>query len=156
MAVDADMAVNENSEGLVRYGFYTAVLVIMANDAKSADENAREISKTLGNSGFPSFVEDINAVEAFLGSLPGHGFQNVRRPLMHTLNLADLLPLTAVWSGAETHPCPFYPENSPPLMYAATTGATPFRLSLHVNDLGHTQQRQRPWSHSTDRAAWCR
>jgi len=95
MAVDADMAVNENSEGLVRYGFYTAVLVIMANDAKSADENAREISKTLGNSGFPSFVEDINAVEAFLGSLPGHGFQNVRRPLMHTLNLADLLPLTA-------------------------------------------------------------
>jgi len=24
-------------------------------------------------------------------------------------------------------------------MYAATTGATPFRLSLHVNDLGHTQ-----------------
>lgn len=139
MAVDADSAVNENSEGLVRYGFYTATVVVMANDGKTADDNAREIAKLLGNSGFPSFVEDINAVEAFLGSLPGHGFQNVRRPLMHTLNLADLLPLTAVWSGSDTNPCPFYPPNSPPLTYAATTGATPFRFSLHNGDLGHAQ-----------------
>lgn len=137
MAGDADSAVNENSEGLVRYGYYTSVLVIMADDPKVADARAVEVGKLLGNSGFPSFVEDINAVEAFLGSLPGHGFQNVRRPLMHTLNLADLLPLTAIWSGAETNPCPFYPKNSPPLMYAATTGNTPFRLSLHVQDLGH-------------------
>lgn len=137
MAQDADNAVNENSEGFVRYGYYTSVLVIMADDAKQADAHALEVSKMLGNSSFPSFVEDINAVEAFLGSLPSHGFQNVRRPLMHTLNLADLLPLTAVWSGPETAPCPMYPPNSPPLLYAATSGNTPFRLSLHVSDLGH-------------------
>ena len=31
-----------------------------------------------------------NAVEAFLGTLPGHGYLNVRRPLLHSLNLADL------------------------------------------------------------------
>ena len=30
------------------------------------------------------------------------------------------------------------PPNSPPLLYAATTGATPFRFNLHVGDLGHT------------------
>ena len=30
------------------------------------------------------------------------------------------------------------PANSPALLYAATTGATPFRFSLHVSDLGHT------------------
>jgi type IV secretion system protein VirB4 len=30
------------------------------------------------------------------------------------------------------------PRNSPPLLYAATAGATPFRLNLHVSDLGHT------------------
>lgn len=137
MAVDADAAVNENSEGLVRYGYYTSVLVIMADDPKVADARAAEVAKMLGNAAFPSFVEDINAVEAFLGSLPGHGFQNVRRPLLHTLNLADLLPLTAIWSGPETNPCPFYPKDSPPLMYAATSGNTPFRLSLHVSDLGH-------------------
>lgn len=137
MAVDADSAVNENSEGLVRYGFYTGVIVIMADDPKVASARAVEVSKLLDNSGFPSFIEDINAVEAYLGSLPGHGFPNLRRPPMHSMNLADLLPLTAVWSGPEKAPCPFYPPNSPPLMYAATNGNTPFRLSLHVSDLGH-------------------
>lgn len=137
MAVDADTAVNENSEGAVRYGYYTSVLVIMGNSPTEADDNAREVAKLLGNAAFPSFIEDMNAVEAFIGSLPAHGFQNVRRPLIHTLNLADMLPLTAIWSGQAKHPCPFYPPNSPPLLYGATTGATPFRLSLHVGDLGH-------------------
>lgn len=137
MAADADQAVNENSSNMVRYGFYTSVLVIMSDDAKTADANAAEAAKLLGNSAFPSFIEDINAVEAFLGSLPSHAFQNVRRPLIHSLNLADLLPLTAIWSGHEFNPCPFYPPKSPPLMYAATSGNAVFRLSLHVSDLGH-------------------
>lgn len=137
MAVDADAALNENSEGAVRFGYYTSVIVLTSKTEKEADEGAREVSKILGNMGFPSFVEGINAVEAFLGSLPAHGFQNVRRPMIHTLNLADLLPFTSVWSGHESNPCALYPKNSPPLLYAATDGATPFRLSLHVGDLGH-------------------
>ena len=29
-------------------------------------------------------------------------------------------------------------KDAPPLLYAATTGATPFRFNLHVGDLGHT------------------
>lgn len=75
---------------------------------------------------------------AFLGTLPGHGVPNIRRPLLHTLNLADLLPLTTIWPGLAQQPCPFYPPHSPPLAHAATTGATPFRLNLHVGDVGHT------------------
>src|SRR5207302_4401761 len=34
--------------------------------------------------------------------------------------------------------CPFYPAKSPPLLYAATTGSTPFRFNLHSGDIGHT------------------
>lgn len=137
MAVDADNAINENSEGAVRYGYYTSVLIIMSDSQTEADDSAREVAKLLGNSQFPSQIEDINAVEAYIGSLPGHGFQNVRRPIIHTLNLADLLPLTAIWAGHDRNPCPFYPKESPPLLYGATQGATPFRFSLHVGDLGH-------------------
>ena len=62
----------------------------------------------------------MNTVEAWLGSLPGHAIPNVRRPLIHTGNLADLLLLAGVW----TDPCPFYPPGSPPLLHATTTGAT--------------------------------
>ena len=30
------------------------------------------------------------------------------------------------------------PPNSPPLIYAATQGGTPYRFNLHDNDVGHT------------------
>jgi type IV secretion/conjugal transfer VirB4 family ATPase len=42
-----------------------------------------------------------------------------------------------VWSGNATAPCPSYPPASPPLIQAAS-GSTPFRLNLHVSDVGHT------------------
>lgn len=31
-----------------------------------------------------------------------------------------------------------YPPNAPPVMQCVTHGATPFRLNLHVRDVGHT------------------
>jgi type IV secretion/conjugal transfer VirB4 family ATPase len=54
------------------------------------------------------------------------------------MNLADLLPVSSIWTGEDKAPCPFYPPLAPPLMHCVTTGATPFRLNLHVRDLGHT------------------
>ena len=138
MAEDAQSAIGEAESNNVRFGYYTSVIVMMHTDRELLDEQAREVRKTLLNLGFGARVEDINAVEAYLGSIPAHAYPNVRRPILHTLNLADLLPITAVWAGPQYNPCPFYPENSPPLSYAATTGYTPFRISLHVDDVGHT------------------
>jgi len=77
-------------------------------------------------------------MEAYLGSLPGHGVENVRRPLLNTMNLADLLPISTIWTGREYAPCPMYPALSPPIMHCVTQGSTPFRLNLHVGDVGHT------------------
>ena len=71
------------------------------------------MAKQLQHHGFGARVEEVNALEAYLGSLPGHGHQNVRKPLLHTLNLADLMPLTSMWPGLEQHPCPYYPAGSP-------------------------------------------
>ena len=139
MAGDADQAMTENNEGLVRYGYYTNTIIVMDEDLTIVDQNAREVTKLLANNQCPANVEDMNAVEAYLGSLPANGFSNIRRPMIHSLNLAHLLPLTAVWSGHAEHPAPadMYPPHSPPLLIAATAGATPLRVSLHVGDLGH-------------------
>ena len=75
----------------------------------------------------------MNALEAWFGSLPGHVYANVRQPPISTLNLAHLIPLSAVWAGAERD------EHfaGAPLLYAKTEGSTPFRFSLHVGDVGH-------------------
>lgn len=137
MTMDAQQAMSEATSGLVRYGHYTSVVVLMDNDHKRIEENALEAAKLIRNLGFAARIETINAVEAFLGSLPGHGYENVRRPIIHSLNLVHLIPTTATWPGLEFNPCPFYPKNSPPLFFAATTGNAPFRVSMHVGDVGH-------------------
>ena len=144
--VDLD-AVNMNQEieqaiahleaGDVRYGFYATNIIIMHPDMKVLNEQAGQVVKVLQNAGFGARMESVNTIEAYLGSLPGHGVANIRRPILHTLNLADLLPTTSVWAGSAYHPSPLYPENSPPLCYTSTVGSTPFRLSLHVGDVGH-------------------
>ncbi|MCK5375402.1 MAG: conjugal transfer protein TrbE, partial [Alphaproteobacteria bacterium] len=52
--------------------------------------------------------------------------------------LADFLPIRSIWPGHEFCPNPYYPPNSPPLMVASTTGNTPFRFNIHMDDLGHS------------------
>src|SRR3989440_2468510 len=138
MAQDADDAVGEASANVVRFGDFTCNVLLFGPDRERLDATAREVVKQLQHHGFGARVEEVNALDGYLGSLPGHGYQNVRKPLLHTLNLADLLPLTSMWPGLEHHPCPYYPPESPSLCYAATAGATPVRLNLHVRDVGHT------------------
>ena len=40
--------------------------------------------------------------------------------------------------GLATNPSPFFPPQSPPLLWAATDGSTPFRVNVHDSDVGHT------------------
>ena len=87
------------------------------------------VAKTVQNLGFASRLETINAIEAWRGSLPGDGYRNVRRVMLHTLNLADVMPITAVWAGLKSNPSPMMKSagaDAAPLLYAATSGATPF------------------------------
>jgi type IV secretion/conjugal transfer VirB4 family ATPase len=138
MATDAEEAMGVAASGDVQFCLYnTAVLCFHESEAQ-LEENAALVVKTIQNLGFSCRIETINAVEAWRGSLPGDGYRNVRRVLIHTLNLADMMPITAVWAGLKKNPSQLMPKQSPPLLYAATTGATPFRLNLHVGDLGHT------------------
>ena len=138
MTDDAVDALAENSSGEVMFGYYTSVILLSHTDPAILEQISREVAKHIRQQGFGVRIESVNAVEAWLGTMPGNTAANVRRPLIHTLNLAHLLPFTSIWAGADEHPCPFYPEHSPPLFFAKTDGATPFRVSLHSGDLGHT------------------
>jgi type IV secretion system protein TrbE len=138
MAVDAEEAMGIASAGDVQFAFYSSVVVCMDEDRARVDDAAALVTKTVQSLGFSSRVETINAIEAWRGSLPGDGYRNVRRVVLHTLNLADLLPIASVWAGLRKNPSALMPPESPSLLYAATTGSTPFRFNLHVDDLGHT------------------
>ncbi len=138
MVEDADSAMAEVNSGTVAMGYYTSVVVLMDENREQLEQTARLVEKIINRHGFAARIETINTLDAFFGSLPGHGVENVRRPLMHSLNLADLLPTSTIWTGNSNAPCPMYPPLSPALMHCVTHGATPFRLNLHVRDLGHT------------------
>lgn len=138
MVEDAEAAIAEVSSGLIAQGYYTSVIVLMSEDRTQLEGYARQVEKTINKLGFAARTETINTLDAYMGSLPGHAVENVRRPLINTMNLADLLPTSTVWTGEEDAPCPLYPPHSPALMHCVTNGSTPFRLNMHVRDLGHT------------------
>jgi type IV secretion system protein VirB4 len=133
-AADADMALQELGADYAGIAYVTATVVVWDADPRVADEKLRQVEKVIQGRDFTAMVETVGAVDAWLGSLPGHLYANVRQPPISTLNLAHMIPLSAVWAGPERD------EHfaSPPLLYGKTEGSTPFRLSLHVGDVGHT------------------
>jgi type IV secretion system protein VirB4 len=137
MVHDAEAAIAETNSGLVAQGYYTSVIVLMDECRDTLEKAALYIERNINSLGFSARIETFNNQEAFLGSLPGHGVENIRRPLVNTMNLADLLPTSSIWAGDPYAPSPLLPEGSPPLMNCVTSGNTPFRLNLHVRDLGH-------------------
>ena len=138
MERQAEKAITEANSALVSFGYYTPVLVMMGPERVELADGARTLAREIGREGFATRVETVNTLEAWLGSLPGHQHPNVRRPLVHSLNFADLAPCSTKYPGRAVCPSPLFAPNSPPLMHAATTGATPYRLNLHIDDVGHT------------------
>ncbi|WP_372089417.1 conjugal transfer protein TrbE [Tistrella mobilis] len=133
-AADADLALQELGADYAGVAYVTATVTVWDADPRVADEKLRLVEKVIQGRDFTAMPETINAVDAWLGSLPGHVYANVRQPPISTLNLAHMIPLSAVWAGPERD------EHlaAPPLLFGKTEGSTPFRFSLHVGDVGHT------------------
>ena len=138
MVEDLEMALKDARSGDMSYGNHTSTVILRHKDPEILSEISREIVKVFERAGCSAKIEDINNLEAFLGSLPGHGQENVRKPLITSVNFSDIVPLSTEWLGSRTCPCPFYPPNSPALLMAAASGGSPFSLNLHSGDLGHT------------------
>lgn len=138
MMQQAEVAMNEARSGLVAYGYYSPTIILMHEDREILAENSRFVKREIERKGFSARIETVNTMEAWLGSIVGQAYANLRRPLVNTQNLADMLPLSSVWPGLPENPSPLFPESSPALAQAITTGATPFRINLHVDDVGHT------------------
>ena len=131
--VDADLALQALGGDHVAFGYLTATITVMDDDAAAVDAKVRAVERVVNGLGFTCIRETVNAVEAWLSSLPGQVYANVRQPLVHSLNLAHLMPLSAVWAGPDGN----RHLSGPSLLQAKTSGSTPFRLSTHVGDVGH-------------------
>lgn len=133
-ASDADAALQELGSDQVAFGYVTATVTVLDADASAADEKLRQVERAIQARGFVTIPETLNAVDAWLSSIPGHAYANVRQPIVSTLNLAHMMPVSAVWAGPERNAH----LDGPPLIVTRTDGATPFRLVTHIGDVGHT------------------
>jgi len=133
-ASDADAALQELGSDEVAFGYVTATVTVMDTDAAAAGDKRRAVERVIQGRGFVTIPEALNAVEAWLSSIPGNAYANVRQPIVSTLNLAHLMPVSAVWAGPDRNAH----LDGPPLIVTRTDGATPFRLVTHIGDVGHT------------------
>ncbi|OJY51455.1 conjugal transfer protein TrbE [Sphingomonas sp. 67-41] len=130
---DADLALQALGGDHVAFGYLTTTITVADEDRARVEDKVRAVERIVNGLGFTCIREGLNAVEAWLSSLPGQVYAHVRQPLVHTLNLAHLMPLSSVWAG----PARNRHLDGPPLLHAETSGSTPFRLSTHVGDVGH-------------------
>jgi type IV secretion/conjugal transfer VirB4 family ATPase len=136
-AADADAALQELSGDLVAYGYFTQVIVLLDTDLKRLKAKQSVLEQAIQGRGFTTLdeMENRNCFDAFLGAIPGNCAHNVRHPMLNTLNVAHLFPLSAVWGGTSTESNLY---GGPPLLYTVTGGSTPFKLNLNFGDVGHT------------------
>src|SRR3977135_3668251 len=86
-AMDADAALQELGSGEIGEAFVTATVTVWDNEPTTADEKLRLVEKVIQGRDFTCMIETVNAVEAWLGRLPGHVYCKLRQPSIFTFNL---------------------------------------------------------------------
>jgi len=134
-AQEADIALQMVASDKAAFGYFTTTIIVSDENLEIVEWQAGQVQKILDAHGFVSKVENINAIDAWFGSLPAQAYADVRRVPLSSLSLADIIPSSDVWAGPDWN----HALNGPPLLSATTSGGTtPFRLSLHSGDVGHT------------------
>ena len=133
-AADADEALQELGADFVSFGYVTTTVTVSDPDSSVVEARLNAAEQIIAGRGFTVIRETLNGVDAWLGSLPGHVYANVRQPVLHTLNLAHMTPLSSVWAGELSNEH----LDAPALIQGHTHATTPFRVNLHVSDVGHS------------------
>ena len=138
MSEEITHAMTANSSQETRFGYWNSQLVLFHEDVVVLETVAKALKRYIEQCGFSILSETVNAMDAWLGTIPGHGSCNIRRLFISSYNFAHFIPLQSVWAGAVTGPkSSLLPKDHPPVFYAKTIGNTPFRYFIDVGDVGH-------------------
>ena len=131
--IQADIAMGEYV-----LGYYTSNLMCWDKSLEKAKEKSRKLQQVVRSCGFATKEETFNNVEAWCGMMAGNVYSNVRRPLISTKNMANLIPLSSAWQGSAYNDFTLETCGSAvPLLTCSTSYSTPFFLNLNVRDVGH-------------------
>ena len=142
MLEDMQQARGLLDSGQATMGLLSTTIVLSDTDYDRAVRRMDALMGRLREQGFTVDFERVHATPAFLASLPGCAGAFMRRPLYPSTVAANVFPLTAPWAGRPLAPTRLLRQGTfsraPALMVTRTRGNTPYRLNLHVGDVGHT------------------
>ena len=132
--IQADIAMGEYV-----LGYYTSNLMCWDKKLEFAKEKSRKLQQVIRSCGFSTKEETFNNVEAWCGMMAGNVYSNIRRPLISTRNMSNIIPLSSAWQGMNYNDFTLETTGSSvPLLTCSTSYGTPFFLNLNVRDVGHT------------------
>lgn len=132
--IQADIAMGEYV-----LGYYTSNLMCWDRNLEKAKEKSRKLQQVVRSCGFTAMEETFNNVEAWCGMMAGNVYSNIRRPLISTRNMSNIIPLSSAWQGMLYNDFTLETSGSAvPLLTCSTSYGTPFFLNLNVRDVGHT------------------
>ncbi|SFS48845.1 type IV secretion system protein VirB4 [Succinivibrio dextrinosolvens] len=137
MVENVDEARKSMAQQEHNFGALSSTLIIFDESLKALDDKARQCLKLFESLGFTGRVESVNATDAYLGSLPGHSIENLRRAMVSGEVIADLLPLHKNYCGERVSPNPNYGKGAPYLMSVVSKDHERAYLNLHVKDLAN-------------------
>lgn len=143
MAEDAVEALYAARSDEMTIGQANINVVVWDRDLAVLEEKVQIITDVLTKppAGLNVVSYGVASVDTWLGTLPGHIYADLRRPIRTSVNLAHFAPYSSVWSGDKTnaHLTRKIGKAVRAMIIARTDGSTPFWLNLHTQgDLGHT------------------
>lgn len=139
MESEANQIMADVAMGEYVLGYYTSSLMVWDTNFKIAQEKAKKVQQTIRACGFSVKEETFNNIETWLGMMPGNVYSNIRRPLITTKNMSNIIPLSEAWQGMFYNDFTLETSGSAvPLLTCSTSYGTPFFLNLNVHDVGHT------------------
>lgn len=129
---EVDAAASAVRNDLISLGRLNLTVTVMDRNERTADDMAEAVQAAINGRTMTAVVETHNTVDAWLGSIPGHPFANVRRRVVTSMNLSHLIRTTTKWGGPEHNKA----LGGAPMITCSTGGTDPFRYNPWVDDSG--------------------
>jgi type IV secretion system protein TrbE len=120
MAEDAVEALHAARRDDLTIGHANINAVIWDRDLLNLDRKIQVVTDIMQRLGLTVTSYSVAPIDTWLGTIPGHIYADLRRPVRTSINLSHFAPYSSVWSG-ETHNAHL---NGAPLLIATTDGST--------------------------------
>lgn len=135
---EIDDAKSSLMRGITYFGTFSANILLQEINIDTLNKNTKYLRQFFERRGFKTRIENVNLFEAFLGTLPGHLMENLRRPIISHDVLCDILPINKNFIGEIVSPNSSFKGMKSPLAQVTSNGDNLFYLNLHDKDLANT------------------